>query len=142
MDNRYLYFAFGSNLNTARMESRCPDCRLVGPATLPGWRIVERLYADIEAGRGAVRGVLYGVSGYDLARLDAYEGAPHVYARRVVMVWHGGRQYRAFTYIMTPGIARLRAGVSFPEDYRAICAAGAEEHNLSIPLFTKLEDFR
>ena len=44
----YLYFAYGSNMNPERIRQRIPDARPVGRATLKGWRLVERLYADIE----------------------------------------------------------------------------------------------
>ena len=52
---RFNYFAYGSNMDTARMLARCPGARLVGAATLPGFRLVERLYADVEPSAG-VRG--------------------------------------------------------------------------------------
>lgn len=141
MADRYLYFAFGSNLNTARMRARCPECRLIGPATLPGWRIAERLYADIKPAHGTVLGVLYGITGHDLARLDGYEGAPTVYYRKTVRVWYDGAEFRAFTYIMTPATVMARAGIPFPEKYREICAHGAAEHKLYIPEFQQQELF-
>ena len=69
----YLYFAYGSNLNPERMRRRIPDARPVGRATLRGWRLVERLYADIEKARGGrVEGVLYLVTPTELRRLDAF----------------------------------------------------------------------
>ena len=46
-----LYFAYGSNMNGARMRSRVPTARHVGTATLFGWRLAERLYTDIERRR-------------------------------------------------------------------------------------------
>lgn len=73
----FLYFAYGSNLNPERIRQRIPDARPVGRATLKGWRLVERLYADIEKSRGSrVEGVLYLVTTTELHRLDAYEGYP------------------------------------------------------------------
>ena len=42
------YFAYGSNMNPDRIRERIPQARLVGKATIKGWRLVERLYADIE----------------------------------------------------------------------------------------------
>ena len=39
---------------------RISEARAVGRATLRGWKLVERLYADIERSRGSrVEGVLY-----------------------------------------------------------------------------------
>ena len=46
------YFAYGSNMNPVRIRQRIPQARLVGKATIKGWRLVERLYADIERAKG------------------------------------------------------------------------------------------
>ena len=74
------YFAYGSNMNPVRIRQRIPQARLVGKATIKGWRLVERLYADIERAKGrTVEGVLYLVSQTELYRLDSYEGYPHIY---------------------------------------------------------------
>ena len=104
---------------------------------IAGMAVAERLYADIERGRGTVQGVLYAVSGFDLQALDYYEGAPTVYARHLVTVYCNGKGYRAYTYIMTPATVRRRRGIPFPEKYRMICAAAAAEHHLHIPEFTE-----
>ena len=141
MNKWCLYFAFGSNLNTARMRGRCPSMRVIGKATLSGWRLVERLYADIEPGNGRVNGILYAVSHFDLRALDYYEGAPRVYARRLMTIEYNNARYLAYTYIMTPATARRRQGIPFPEKYRMICAAGAAEHHLHIPEFNRREVF-
>ena len=129
----YLYFAYGSNLNPERMRRRIPDARPVGRATLRGWRLVERLYADIEKARGGrVEGVLYLVTPTELRRLDAYEGYPNVYNCVKVIVHAelmGNRatRYRipAFTYAMTPATRKARDGKPYPADYRIVCATGA-----------------
>ena len=58
MANRF-YFAYGSNMNPDRIRERIPNARVVGRATIRGWRLVERLYADIERAKGGrVEGVL------------------------------------------------------------------------------------
>lgn len=106
----YLYFAYGSNLNPERMRRRIPDARPAGRATLRGWRLVERLYADIEKARGGrVGGVLYLVTPTELQRLDAYEGHHYIYNCVKVIVHAelmGNRMTRyripSFTYAMTP----------------------------------------
>ncbi|KAH8159443.1 hypothetical protein CIB48_g8800 [Xylaria polymorpha] len=48
-----LYFAYGSNLSTAQMRSRCPSSTPVGLAYLTGWTwiINERGYANIIANK-------------------------------------------------------------------------------------------
>ena len=129
----YLYFAYGSNLNPERIRQRIPDARPVGRATLYGWKLVERLYADIEKSRTSrVEGVLYLVTTTELHRLDAYEGYPNIYNCVKVIVHAelmGSRSIRyrvpAFTYAMTEATRKERDGKPYPEDYRIVCATGA-----------------
>ena len=119
----YLYFAYGSNLNPERMRRRIPEARIVGRATLKGWRLVERLYADIEKSRGgSVDGVLYLVTPTELHRLDAYEGYPNIYDCILVSVHaelmgNRTKRYRvpAFTYAMTENTRKERDGKPYPE---------------------------
>ena len=81
--NTSLYFAYGSNMNVEQMRRRIPDARVVGRAVLKGWRVVERLYADIEkSGGGRVYGVLYLLSAKEMRRLDTFEGYPRTYEPR------------------------------------------------------------
>ena len=129
----YLYFAYGSNMNPERIRQRIPEARPVGRATLRGWRIVERLYADIEKARGGrVEGVLYLVTRTELHRLDLCEGYPTV-SNCVKVIVHAELmgnptvRYRvpAFTYAMTREARRRRDGVPYPEGYRIVCATGA-----------------
>ena len=136
--HNYLYFAYGSNLNPERMRRRIPEARIVGRATLKGWRLVERLYADIEKSRGgSVDGVLYLVTPTELHRLDAYEGYPNIYDCILVSVHaelmgNRTKRYRvpAFTYAMTENTRKERDGKPYPEDYRLICSDGAQWHGI------------
>ena len=127
-----LYFAYGSNMNGARMARRVPTARHVGTATLYGWKLAERLYADIERWRGGrVRGVVYALDVRGLMVLDGYEGFPNVYAGDDVRVkMDGGGWVQAWTYFMTNTTRRKRAGMKYPLDYAAVCAAGAVENGL------------
>jgi len=127
-----LYFAYGSNMNGARMLARVPTARHVGTATLYGWRLAERLYADIERWRSArVRGVVYAMDARDLLVLDRYEGFPNTYTGDDVRVkMDDGRWVQAWAYFMTTTARRKRAGMKYPLDYAAICAAGAKENGL------------
>ena len=125
---RYLYFAYGSNLNPARMKSRCPESVKVSPAVLHDYRLAERKFADIESAPGEfVHGALYDISENDLASLDGYEGFPRVYTRQEVLVTDAAGVYRkALVYIMTEDTARSRAGEKFSEEYRKMCSQGAQ----------------
>lgn len=102
-----LYFAFGSNLSTTQMRSRCPGAKAVGLAFLPGYDFIinERGFANViprsdtnttttagdgghgEAKDGGVYGVLYQLaSTAEKERLDRYEGVPKAYEDLVLEV--------------------------------------------------------
>lgn len=128
---RIFYFAYGSNMNRRQIHTRLPNAVDLGAALLRGWRVVERKTADIEPCRGAeAPGVLYAVTVPDIARMDAFEGFPTVYTRKIVRVFHQGGLYSAVTYRMTSQTAAERAGQPYAEDYRLRCWIGAEEHGL------------
>lgn len=104
-----LYFAFGSNLSSTQMRSRCPGAAAVGLAFLPGYDFIinERGFANVvpstttttsattttpgdEAhgrGKGCVYGVLYRLASIaEKERLDRYEGVPWAYEDLVLDV--------------------------------------------------------
>ena len=75
MNTMFLYFAYGSNMNPARMTKRCPGAIDLGGAVLRNHRVVERLYADIDFAEGAeMQGVLYVITEEHLRKLDRFEG--------------------------------------------------------------------
>ena len=122
------YFAYGSNMNPERIRQRLPNARAVGTATIRGWRLAERLYADIERAKGGrVHGVVYLVTQSELRTLDHYEGYPTVY-RNALVTAHldGTHKVRALTYMMTEAARKDRKGKPYPEDYRRICSVGAD----------------
>lgn len=87
MNDRMLYFAYGSNLHRDQMEARCPDAVRKGRAVLADHRLVFRGVADVEPAAGEqVVGGLWQISRRDLAALDRYEGYPTLYDRREVRV--------------------------------------------------------
>jgi len=132
MEKRYLYFAYGSNMDSARMLERCPGARLVGVATLDGYRLGEHLYADIEAAVGcSVEGLLWSVTGDDLRALDRFEGvATGAYKRGVYAFSTPRGDGCAYAYEMTPQTRRERAGKAFPAWYRDICRRSALAHGV------------
>ena len=131
MNTPVLYFAYGSNLNPKRIRHRCPTAVTFRAAKLHDYKIVERLYADIDFELDAVvSGVLYCISQRDLFTLDTYEGCPRIYRRIWVEVDCEGETFVAATYEMTPETKILRTGQPFPEDYRKICSVGAAFHHI------------
>ena len=107
---RTLYFAYGSNLDRARMRRRCPTAAPVCPATLDGWRLAfgghSRAWGGpvatlVRDGHDRVDGLLYGLAPDDLAILDRIEGHPLSYRRRLLPVTDGaGRRRRAHVYVL------------------------------------------
>ena len=90
-----MYFAYGSNLSQAQMGVRCPMAKGLGVAVLGGHRLSFTAFsrgwdggvADVvEAGGDEVWGFLYELTPEDLSALDAYEGYPHLYNRRLLHV--------------------------------------------------------
>lgn len=86
-----LYFAYGSNMDSAQMARRVPQARAVGRARLVGYRFAcDKVGRDgsakanvaPDAGR-EVWGVVFELVVTDLAVLDRYEGG---YRRRTVHV--------------------------------------------------------
>ena len=112
-----VYFAFGSNLHEPQMRARCPDCEVLGPATVAGYRLAFRgeskrwdaggVATILPSPKGEVQGLLYRLSPGDLASLNGYEGYPHVYTHLPVDVQpHGGALQAALTYQRRNGKAR------------------------------------
>ncbi|KAK6218776.1 hypothetical protein LQW54_002701 [Pestalotiopsis sp. IQ-011] len=96
-----LYFAYGSNLSSTQMASRCPRATAVGLAHLPGWDwiINERHYANVvrrpsqKEGKikkkdecPGVYGVLYRLPPADEITLDICEGVPVAYQKLTLEV--------------------------------------------------------
>ena len=126
--DKYLYFAYGSNLNVEQMKHRCPEAVEISAAVRPGWKLVERRFADIvECAAACVNGALYEITANDLAALDSYEGYPDFYNRRIVTVSDAdGRLRNAVVYVMTAEYGQYLDGEPFSEKYLAGCSAGAE----------------
>ena len=90
-----MYFAYGSNLSQAQMGVRCPMAKGLGVAVLDGHRLSFTAFsrgrrggvADVVETMGhKVWGFLYELTPEDLSALDAYEGYPHLYNRRLLPV--------------------------------------------------------
>ena len=131
MNSMYLYFAYGSNMHPMRMTKRCPGAIDLGGAILRNYRVVERLYADIDFEEGAaMQGVLYVITEEHLRKLDRYEGYPSVYRRIWVDVEFEGCVYQAVTYEMAWQTKVARDCIKYPEEYRLLCSNGARVQNI------------
>jgi gamma-glutamylcyclotransferase (GGCT)/AIG2-like uncharacterized protein YtfP len=78
-----LVFVYGSNLDPDQIRERCPHHRVVGMAALRDHKLAFPLYSNDWSGGvasvqlhhgGTVWGVVYDLTGDDLAALDRFEG--------------------------------------------------------------------
>ena len=139
-----LYFAYGSNMVSSRLQSRVPSARALTTARLPDFQLAFRKLAsdgstkcDLEPTPGAITwGVVYRLDADERDGLDAAEGAG--YRRETVQVTSGDgyEQFEAYTY---------RANADWVGDgrpwvwYRDLVAAGAGEHELPAPYVAGIE---
>jgi predicted nucleotidyltransferase len=137
---RMKYFAYGSNMLTARLRSRAPSCSVLTVACLPGhslrWHKKSSTdgsgkcdaYATDEPGH-VVWGIVFEIDPKDKSCLDRAEGCGHGYREKDVEVLdtcaHG---LKAFTYVAEgDALERTLCPYSW---YRDIVLAGAREHRL------------
>jgi hypothetical protein len=131
----YLYGAYGSNLNVAQMELRCPNAKRVGTMQLNDWRLVFRRVADIEPCEGeSVELGLWQITEECLEALDSYEGFPHLYYRRNIgSAPVSGCEKPVMSYLMVDSQT-----ITAPADgYLGVIAAGYRDFGLDV---MKLKD--
>lgn len=104
--NRYLYLAYGSNLNVRQMRYRCPGAAVVGTTELKGYSLRFRgsksgNYLTVEKEKGGTVPVaVWAVSEENLKHLDMYEGYPTFYRREKMKISLDGQTLEAIIYIM------------------------------------------
>lgn len=135
-----LYFAYGSNMASARIGARVPSARALGAARLAGfaWRCDKRgadgtAKANLARDPGAETwGVLYEIDGADFETLDRLEGG---YERIAVEVERGGERVRAHSYVSE----QRTVGAAPAGWYVAWMVVGAREHGLPDAWIASLE---
>lgn len=101
-----LYIAYGSNLNLSQMAARCPSASIYAKGILNNWELVYRgsktnSHTTIIRKQGSMLPVLvWKIQPIDEYRLDIYEGYPHYYFKKNIMVYINGRKKKAMVYIM------------------------------------------
>ena len=112
MNDRILYFAYGSNMAPERLQARVPSAEGLGVALLRGYQLKFHKSgkdgsAKCDASRTGdmddeVHGVLYSMATGELAALDGFEGLGHGYERRTVLVERaGGEPVETQVYVAT-----------------------------------------
>jgi len=84
------YFGYGSNLNLAEMEHRCPGSKLIKPVMLEGYRLefIRGILTIIRTGDESdiVPGAIFEINSDHETRLDSYEGYPRLYIKKYVVI--------------------------------------------------------
>lgn len=106
------YLAYGSNLNVAQMQYRCPTARVVGTAEIKDYELLFKgsktgSYLTIEKVKGkTVPVAVWEVGKQDELSLDRYEGYPSFYYKKQLEIEYSGivshkkHKVKAFVYIM------------------------------------------
>lgn len=127
MEIRLNYFAYGSNMDVARMREEGIDFRRRVAARLPGYRL--EFNKLVKAGTleghsnivpdegGVVEGALYDIDAASLPLLDKCEGYPGDYLKIAAKVFLSVHEQEvcAITYIANP--KTVKAGLKPAKDY-------------------------
>jgi hypothetical protein len=134
------YFAYGSNMSTARLRARMPSAKPLGLATLPGHtlRFHKRSKKDqsakcdafaTEDDEDAVIGVLFSFDPAEREALDRHEGAGKGYDGKVVTVINDkGRRRKVLTYLASEDA--IDGSLKPYSWYKDHVLAGSKEHSL------------
>ncbi|MBL38878.1 MAG: hypothetical protein CMP07_10770 [Xanthomonadales bacterium] len=132
----FLYFAYGSNLLSARLKARTPSARAAGRAVLPRFDLRWHKIGADDTGKcdvvftdrpgDFVHGVAYLIRRAELKHLDFVEELDTGYYACNVPILLGGRRRLARTYRAIPTDPDLK-----PLDwYKRLVVHGAREHGL------------
>jgi hypothetical protein len=133
------YFAYGSNMSTARLRVRTPSAKPLGVATLPGHALRFHKRSRDKSAKcdafatteddSAVIGVLFSFDPAERGALDTAEGAGKGYDAEVVTVINDkGRRRKVLTYLASQdAIDDSLKPYSWYKDH---VLAGGKEHGL------------
>lgn len=137
MEPKAWYFAYGSNMDSQRLEKRVGRSAIKWQkGKLMGYQLVfnkiasgEEGYANIRKdSNGIVHGVLYFLSEEELQRLDRCEGVPNHYRRVTLPVETEEGVVRAVCYVAAED--KIKEGLKPNRKYLEHLVRGAQEHNL------------
>jgi gamma-glutamylcyclotransferase len=143
---RFRYFAYGSNMLTARLRERAPSATAIGIGQLEGYalRWDKRSWRDGSGKCDAeftgqwsdvVWGVVFELAPEDKPALDQAEGLGNGYMEKVVRILTEAGPTTAVTYLATDKDASIRPY----HWYKALVIAGAREHGLPSRYRSRLE---
>lgn len=140
-----LYFAYGSNMSSLRLQARTPSAEVVGAAQLAKHqlRFHKRSHDGsgkcdaYETGRAhdCVHGVVFRIARDEIPALDKAEGLGVGYEKKQVQLFNAGSPALvAFTYYAID----VRKGLSPYCWYKEHVLRGAEEHGLPQDYISRL----
>ena len=103
-----LYFAYGSNISSKRLNERIELQEVIGAGQLHHYELKFNSVGNDGSGKcnivakeqAIVWGVLYKISSSALPALDAFEGVPQYYEQKTVLVIDSdGTTHEALTYV-------------------------------------------
>ena len=149
-DRTFLYFAYGSNMLVPRMQRRCPSARMIGRASVAGYRLVWDKAGRDGSGKAGmipdpehlVEGVLFEIALEERGKLDVFEDAVgddpgYRPAEDLTLDGDARGVLRALTYL--PVAARRSPGLLPYDWYKALVVAGAVQHALPADYVARLE---
>lgn len=134
-----LYIAYGSNLNLSQMASRCPSANVYAKGMLKNWELIYRgskanAHATIIRKQNSTIPVLiWEIENSDETRLDIYEGYPHYYFKKNIMVYINGKRRKAMVYIMNENQAPGRPSKQYINTIRQ----GYIDNDMDLSIFEK-----
>lgn len=143
--DRFITFAYGSNMLTARLRERCPSARPLGMAELTGYELQWHKRSNDGSGKGdivrtdgegaSVFGVLYEIAVDEKRALDRAKGLGYGYGETEIEVRRGADRLTVKAYVATDTDPTLKPYTW----YRALVVAGAKEHGLPAVYVARLE---
>lgn len=144
--SKFLYFAYGSNMLSCRLQERTPSAKPVSSAHLRGHRLTFHKVSKDGSGKchientsnaeDSVIGVLFEIEIREKEVLDKAEGLGHGYREQSVdVVKADGTEVQAKTYVGTD----LRPNLKPYCWYKSFVVYGAREHHFPIEYIQNLE---
>ncbi len=130
LDQKVLYFAYGSNMHQPRLEQRVGKVKCIGTYKLPGYKLTFDVgtkfdcFANVDREDGETcEGVIYEMTYRQLRELDYYEG---LYMR--IKEEYEGRKLHIYISDLYRNARGRETELSM--EYYAILMLGCKEHKL------------
>jgi gamma-glutamylcyclotransferase len=142
------YFAYGSNMLTERLQSRCASAKARHVACADNWALTFSKRSQDGSGKatiskatdGQVFGVVFDLDESELPELDRFEGAGDGYDRKDDFLVHidGSQEpLNVVTYIASP--THIDTNLEPFDWYLSLVIAGARQHALPPEYVSALE---